>query len=87
MLLSVPSCLNTIQLLRFLSFLVVKLVDSHSLLQVERLESGLYSRSYLENQMVVALGGRCGLYGKSVSFRNPLIAAVDGPWPELLPLF
>jgi hypothetical protein len=29
--------------------------------------------------MVVALGGRCGLYGKSVSFRNPLIAAVDGP--------
>ena len=26
----------------------------------ERLESGLYSRSYLENQMAVALGGRCG---------------------------
>jgi len=25
----------------------------------ERLESGLYSRSYLENQMAVALGGRC----------------------------
>lgn len=24
----------------------------------ERLESGLYSRSYLENQMAVALGGR-----------------------------
>jgi ATP-dependent Zn protease len=24
----------------------------------ERLESGLYSRSYLENQMCVALGGR-----------------------------
>jgi hypothetical protein len=41
----------------------------------ERLESGLYSRSYLENQMAVALGGRCGLYGKSVSFRHPLIAA------------
>jgi hypothetical protein len=35
----------------------------------------LYSRSYLENQMAVALGGRCGLYGKSVSFRHPLIAA------------
>lgn len=25
----------------------------------ERLESGLYSKSYLENQMAVALGGRC----------------------------
>lgn len=34
----------------------------------ERLESGLYSRSYLENQMAVALGGRCGLYEKSASF-------------------
>jgi ATP-dependent Zn protease len=28
----------------------------------ERLESGLYSRSYLENQMAVALGGRCKLH-------------------------
>ncbi|PIA46934.1 hypothetical protein AQUCO_01500455v1 [Aquilegia coerulea] len=28
----------------------------------ERLESGLYSRSYLENQMAVALGGRFVLY-------------------------
>ena len=27
----------------------------------ERLESGLYSRSYLENQMAVALGGRCAV--------------------------
>lgn len=33
----------------------------------ERLESGLYSRSYLENQMAVALGGRVAeeiIYGK-----------------------
>lgn len=28
----------------------------------ERLESGLYSRSYLENQMAVALGGRSVLH-------------------------
>ena len=28
----------------------------------ERLESGLYSRSYLENQMAVALGGRLACY-------------------------
>ena len=28
----------------------------------ERLESGLYSRSYLENQMAVALGGRYTLF-------------------------
>lgn len=28
----------------------------------ERLESGLYSRSYLENQMAVALGGRYNTY-------------------------
>ena len=28
----------------------------------ERLESGLYSRSYLENQMAVALGGRCSFH-------------------------
>lgn len=34
----------------------------------ERLESGLYSRSYLENQMAVALGGRCVLHKKSVHF-------------------
>lgn len=33
----------------------------------ERLESGLYSRSYLENQMAVALGGRIAeeiIYGE-----------------------
>merc|ERR1711869_56184 len=29
-----------------------------NLLREERLESGLYSRSYLENQMAVAMGGR-----------------------------
>lgn len=28
----------------------------------ERLESGLYNRSYLENQMAVALGGRHKLH-------------------------
>lgn len=32
----------------------------------ERLESGLYSRSYLENQMAVALGGR--LVAKNLYF-------------------
>eukprot|EP00850_Spirogloea_muscicola_P015813 SM000124S25945 [mRNA] locus=s124:210836:214451:- [translate_table: standard] len=35
----------------------------------ERLESGLYSRSYLENQMAVALGGRIAeelIYGKEM---------------------
>jgi ATP-dependent Zn protease len=34
----------------------------------ERLESGLYSRSYLENQMAVALGGRWGFHENSVCF-------------------
>lgn len=32
----------------------------------ERLESGLYSRSYLENQMAVALGGRSVDYAHSL---------------------
>ena len=35
----------------------------------ERLESGLYSRSYLENQMAVALGGRCGLHETFIYIR------------------
>jgi cell division protease FtsH len=33
----------------------------------ERLESGLYSRSYLENQMAVALGGGWGFHANFVS--------------------
>lgn len=32
----------------------------------ERLESGLYSRSYLENQMAVALGGRLVFLSESL---------------------
>lgn len=32
----------------------------------ERLESGLYSRSYLENQMAVALGGRSVFHSESL---------------------
>lgn len=34
----------------------------------ERLESGLYSRSYLENQMAVALGGRSASIMKWCSY-------------------
>lgn len=43
----------------------------------ERLESGLYSRSYLENQMAVALGGRCGFCGNCIYlFMHPLVTAI-----------
>jgi ATP-dependent Zn protease len=41
----------------------------------ERLESGLYSRSYLENQMAVALGGRCP-FVKILFIFAPLTIAV-----------
>ena len=41
----------------------------------ERLESGLYSRSYLENQMAVALGGRC-FFMKFLFISAPLTVAV-----------
>ena len=37
----------------------------------ERLESGLYSRSYLENQMAVALGGRLVL--------SPIVCLISLP--------
>lgn len=35
----------------------------------ERLESGLYSRSYLENQMAVALGGRLVIQTLQFNFK------------------
>merc|ERR1719383_1228812 len=36
----------------------------------ERLESGLYSRTYLENQMAVAMGGRRGRLPAGVAHRQ-----------------
>ena len=41
----------------------------------ERLESGLYSRSYLENQMAVALGGRCS-FVKVLFVHAPLTVSI-----------
>lgn len=40
----------------------------------ERLESGLYSRSYLENQMAVALGGRLDVHFQVIQLRPCLVA-------------
>lgn len=40
----------------------------------ERLESGLYSRSYLENQMAVALGGR--LVSNGLRHNKPVLLIV-----------
>lgn len=65
----------------------------------ERLESGLYSRSYLENQMAVAMGGRVAeelifgpddvTTGASGDFQQVCLSDIFmvGVWTKCLPLF
>jgi len=50
----------------------------------ERLESGLYTRSYLENQMAVALGGRVAeelIYGE-----DEVTTGASGDFQQVSPL-
>lgn len=63
----------------------------------ERLESGLYSRSYLENQMAVAMGGRVAeelifgpddvTTGASGDFQQVCLSDVYRCGQNVLPLF
>ena len=63
----------------------------------ERLESGLYSRSYLENQMAVAMGGRVAeelifgpddvTTGASGDFQQVCLSHMYSCGQNVLPLF